>query len=67
MGELGNRIDEMGILIEDADGFAFRRDVGGRYRLDLNRVAIKNAKTRVRIIGVLVGDGLVDVDAVASV
>lgn len=40
MASIGNWIDETGTLIRDGGGFALRRDVGGRYRLDLHRVPI---------------------------
>jgi hypothetical protein len=62
---IGSRIDETGTLIRDGGGFAFRRDEGGRYRLDLHRVPIDEVEKRVRIVGTLVSDGLVDVDGVS--
>ena len=55
----------MGTLIRDGGGFALRRDVGGRYRLDLHRVPIDHVKKRVRITGTLMREGLVDVDGLA--
>jgi hypothetical protein len=65
MENIGSRIDESGTLIRDGGGFALRRDAGGRYRLDLHRVPVDAVEKRVRITGVFVGDGLVDVDGVA--
>jgi hypothetical protein len=67
MASIGNRIDETGTLIRDGGGFALRRDVGGRYRLDLHRVPIDEIEKRVRIVGTLVSEGLVDVDGVSFV
>jgi hypothetical protein len=67
MASIGNRIDETGTLIRDGGGFALRRDVGGRYRLDLHRVPIDEIEKRVRIVGTLVSEGLVDVDGVSLV
>jgi hypothetical protein len=65
MASIGTRIDETGTLIRDGGGFALRRDVGGRYRLDLHRVPIDEIEKRVRIIGTLVAEGLVDVEGVS--
>lgn len=59
------RIDETGTLVRDGGGFALRRDVGGRYQLDLHRVPVDEVEKRVRIVGTLVGDALVDVDGVS--
>jgi hypothetical protein len=67
MARIGNRIDETGTLIRDGGGFALRRDVGGRYRLDLHRVPIDEIEKRVRIVGTLVAEGLVDVEGVSLV
>jgi len=58
------RIDETGTLVRDGAGFALRRDAGGRYRLDLRRVPVDHVEKRVRIVGTLVADGLVEVDGV---
>jgi hypothetical protein len=59
------RIDETGILIRDGGGFALNRDAGGRYRLDLQRVPVDEVEKRVRVIGMLIADGLVEADGVA--
>jgi len=67
MGRIGSRIEETGTLIRDGGGFALRRDSGGRYRLDLHRVPVDEVEKRVRIAGVLVADGLVDVDALHTI
>jgi hypothetical protein len=67
MGRIGSRIEETGMLIRDGGGFALRRDSGGRYRLDLHRVPVDKVEKRVRIAGVLVADGLVDVDALHTI
>jgi hypothetical protein len=65
MSEIGTRIDESGTLIRDGGGFALRRDLGGRYRLDLHRVPVDQVEKRVRLTGVLVAPGLVDVEGVS--
>lgn len=63
MGAIGSRIDEAGTLIRDGGGFALRRDLGGRWQLDLHRVPIDHVGKRVRISGIVVAEGLIDVDA----
>ena len=50
-------------LIRAGGGFALRRDSGGRWKLDLHCVQIDHVEKRVRISGVIVADGLIDVDA----
>lgn len=62
----GTAVDETGTLIRDGGGFALRRDGGGLLRLDLHRVPVDRIEKRVRVQGVLVADGLVDVDGVAA-
>lgn len=61
---IGTHIEETGIIIRDGSGYALRRDLGGRYRLDLHRVAGEHVDERVRITGTIVEDGLVDVDTI---
>lgn len=56
----GTRIDETGTLVRNADKWFFRRDVGGRYRLDIARVTLPQDGARGRLIGVVIGDALVD-------
>ncbi len=63
MTTIGSRIEETGTLIRDGGGFALRRDIDGRWKLDLHRVRVSHVEKRVRISGVIVADGLIDVDA----
>ncbi len=63
--QVGQRVDETGLLLRDGSSFYLRRDVGGRFALDLRRTPIDEAEKRVRLIGTYVGDDLVDVDGVA--
>ncbi|MBY8825519.1 DUF5818 domain-containing protein [Sphingomonas colocasiae] len=65
MSIIGTRVEETGALLRGDEGFMLRRDIGGRWMLDLHRVASDFAEQRVRISGVVVADGLIDVDAVA--
>lgn len=61
---IGNRIDETGTLIREGGSFFLRRDLGGRYRLELHRVPVDHVEKRVRLIGTLVGPDLVNADGV---
>jgi hypothetical protein len=67
MGIIGTPVEETGTLIRDGRGFALRRDLGGRYRLDLHRVPVDHVEKRVRISGVMVASDLVDVHGVAPI
>ena len=67
MQAIGSPIEETGTLIRKGEHFVLRRDVGGRYRLDLHRVTVGNIEKRVRITGVLVADGLIDVESLTPV
>lgn len=62
---IGTRIDETGTLLREAGGFQLRRDLGGRWKLDLHRVPVDHIEKRVRITGTIVGDDLVDADGVS--
>jgi len=64
MTSIGMRIEESGTLIREGGGFALRRDQGGRWKLDLHRVPVEHVEKRVRVSGVVVGDGLIDVVAI---
>lgn len=65
MTMIGSRIDETGTLIRDGGAFYLRRDLGGRYLLELHRTPVDLAEKRVRLIGTLVGVDLVNADGVA--
>ncbi|SKB74920.1 DUF5818 domain-containing protein [Sphingopyxis flava] len=65
MTAIGTRIDETGTLVREAGGFILRRDLGGRWKLDLHRVPVDHIEKRVRITGVVVGEDLVDVVGVS--
>ena len=40
MVAIGTRINEVGILVRDGGAFYLRRDVGGRYELELHRTPV---------------------------
>ena len=62
---IGTRIVEVGTLVRDGGAFYLRRDLGGRYQLELQRTPVDLVEKRVRIIGPLVGSDLVSADGVA--
>jgi hypothetical protein len=62
---IGTRVDEAGTLIRDGGAFYLRRDVGGRYQLELQRTPVDLVEKRVRLVGTLVGPSLVSADGVA--
>ena len=62
---IGTRIIEVGTLIRDGGAFYLRRDLGGRYQLELQRTPVDLVEKRVRIVGTLVGSDLVSADGVA--
>ena len=65
MTAIGTRIDEAGTLIRDGSAFYLRRDLGGRYLLELHRTPVDLVEKRVRLVGTLVGNSLVSADGVA--
>jgi len=65
MVAIGTRINELGTLIRDGGAFYLRRDVGGRYQLELQRTPVDLVEKRVRVVGTMVGPDLVNADGVA--
>ena len=66
MTAIGTKIDETGTLLREGAAFVLRRDLGGRWILDLHRVPVDHVEKRIRITGTVVGDGLVDVDSLVG-
>jgi hypothetical protein len=62
---IGTRIEETGTLVRDGAAFVLRRDAGGRFQLELQRVPVNDVEKRVRVVGIVIADGLVSVDGVA--
>lgn len=62
---IGTKIDETGTLIRDGGAFYLRRDLGGRYQLELHRTPVDLVEKRVRLTGTLIGQDLVSADGVA--
>ena len=65
MTAVGTRINETGTLIRDGGAFYLRRDLGGRYQLELHRMPVDLLEKRVRLVGTVVGPDLVNADGVA--
>ena len=65
MSAPGDPVDETGTLVRDGGGFVLRRDRGGRWILNLHRVPVDHVEKRVRVVGVMAGADLVDVEGVA--
>jgi hypothetical protein len=63
---IGERIEETGTLVRDGGAFVLRRDLGGRYSLELQRVPVDHVEKRVRVTGVIIGDDLVSVEGVTA-
>lgn len=63
--EVGTRINEVGTLIRDGGAFYLRRDLGGRFELELHRTPVDLVEKRVRLIGTIIGPDRVDADGVA--
>ena len=65
MTTIGMRIDEDGTLTRDGGAFYLRRDLGGQYQLELQRLPVDLVGKRVRLVGTLVAADIVAVDGVA--
>ena len=65
MQPIGTIIDEVGTLIRDGGAFYLRRDIGGRYQLELQRTPVDLVEKRLRLRGPLIGPDLVSAGGVA--
>jgi hypothetical protein len=65
MVAIGTPINEISTLVRDGGAFYLHRDFGGRYELELHRTPVDLVEKRVRVIGTLVGQDLVNADGVA--
>ena len=66
MQPIGTIIDEVGTLIRDGGAFYLRRDLGGRYQLELQRTPVDLVEKRVRLRGTLIGPDLVTADGIVA-
>jgi len=65
--QIGQKIEETGLLLREGGSFYLRRDVGGRFTLDLRRTPIDEVEKRVKLVGTYVGSDLIDVDGVSLI
>ena len=63
---IGDRFDETGVLERAEGGFSLRCDRGDNVRLELHRVPVDHVQKRVRVVGSLLDEGVVDVEGVAA-
>lgn len=54
-----------GTLVRDGGGFALRGPRGVLFHLQLQRVPVDHVEKRVRVVGVLIGDHLIEADGMA--
>ncbi len=66
MRTIGSPIDETGMLVRKDGAFVLQRDGGGSYVLELPRVPVDHVQKRVRVQGVLCGDGRVAAEGVSA-
>lgn len=65
MNGIGERIELEGTLIRDGAGFALRAERGILYHLQLHRVPVDHVEKRVRVVGTLIEERLVEAEGVA--
>ena len=65
MTAIGDPIDLQGTLVRDGAGFAVRAERGVLYHLQLRRVPVDHVEKRVRVVGTLIGEKLVEAEGVA--
>jgi hypothetical protein len=62
--EIGEPIDETGLLVRSGAHFWLHRDLGGQFLLELRRVPVDEVEKRVRVIGIHAGGGLIEVEGI---
>jgi hypothetical protein len=60
------RFDETGMLLRAGGGFSLRCDHGRSVQLELHRVPVDHVEKRVRVVGLLTEEGVVDVEGVSA-
>lgn len=53
------------MLVRDGAGFAIRAERGVLFHLQLHRVPVDHVEKRVRVVGRLIGERLIEADGVA--
>jgi hypothetical protein len=64
--KVGDKIDELGVLIVEDGQLCFRRDAGGRWMLELQDGSVATPGTGVHLIGVYVGRRVVAVQELTA-
>jgi len=64
MSAIGDSIDMEGTLVRDGGGFALRVQRGVLYHLQLHRVPVDHVEKRVRVVGTLIGDRVIEADGI---
>lgn len=65
MTQIGEPIQIEGTLVRDGGGFALRAERGLLYHLQLHRVPVDHVEKRVRVVGTLIGERLIEAEGVA--
>jgi hypothetical protein len=66
MAQTGDTIEIEGMLVRDGAGFAIRAERGVLFHLQLHRVPVDHVEKRVRVVGTLIGERLIEADGVAA-
>jgi hypothetical protein len=66
MAQTGDNIELEGMLVRDGAGFAIRVERGVLFHLQLHRVPVDHVEKRVRVVGTLIGEKLVEADGVMA-
>lgn len=66
MAQTGDNIELEGMLVRDGAGFAIRVERGVLFHLQLRRVPVDCVEKRVRVMGTLIGERLIEADGVAA-
>ena len=62
----GEHVEETGMLVRDGGSFILQRDAGGQVVLDLHRVPVDHVEKHVRVVGMYVREGLIEVEGVSQ-
>jgi len=66
MAQIGDPIELEGTLVRDGAGFALRAERGMLYHLQLHRVPVDHVEKRVRVVGTLIDERLIEAEGVAG-
>jgi len=66
MAQIGEIVTMEGTLVREGGGFALRVQRGVLYHLQLHRVPVDHVEKRVRVVGILIAERVIDADGVAA-